>query len=175
MSQSGETIFQVTSQLIHQALDYHVSGTYTTFTEENLALYYDNLSPQESSHVTSFLAPKSGQFSLDAILFSLDIFAIDIRPVLQVISKILGKENSKQVDKVVLGFFSLMMKPKVVLDIPTFWVDTINNQFMTLPLTGSFKFPSVITYLFLYQNAEHFTYLGLNVGYINKKKQSMVF
>lgn len=69
-----------------------------------------------------------------------------------------------------LGFFSLMMKPEIVLDIPEFWVDTINTQFMTLPLTGSFKFPLVITYLFLYQNSEHFSDLGLNVVDINKKK-----
>ena len=46
---------------------------------------------------------------------------------------------------------------------------------MTLPLIGSFNFPSVITYLFLYQNAEHFSGLGLNVVDINKKKQSVVF
>jgi len=62
------------------------------------------------------------------------------------------------------------MKPEIVLDIPTFWVDAINNQFMTLPLTSSFKFPSVITYLFLYQNAKHFSDLGLNVVDSNKKK-----
>lgn len=60
----------------------------------------------------------------------------------------------------------MTMKPGVILDIPAFWVDTIN----TLSLTGSFKFPSVVTYLFLYQNAEHFTSLGLNFVDINKKK-----
>ena len=46
---------------------------------------------------------------------------------------------------------------------------------MNLPLTGSFKFPSIITYLFLYQNAKNFSGLGLNLVDINKKKQSMVF
>ena len=120
MNQSGENVFLVTSQLIHQALNYPIAGTYTIFTEESLVSYYDNLSPQEFFHVTFFLAPKSGQFSLDGNLFSLDIFAVDIRPVLQVISKILGKEDSKHVDKVVLGLSSLTMKPEVVLDIPTF-------------------------------------------------------
>lgn len=152
-----------------------MSGTYTTFTEESLISYYDSMYPQELSHVTSFLAPKSSQFSLDGNIFSLEMFAVDIRTVLQVIAKILGKEDSKQVYKVVLGFFSLMMKPEVVLDIPTFLVDAINTQFMTLPLTGSFKFPTVLTYLFLYQNAEHFSGLRLNVVDINKKKQLVVF
>lgn len=95
MNHSGENVFQVTTQLIHQALNYPVSGTYTTFTEEYLVSHYDSLSPQDLSHVTSFLAPKSRQISLDGNLFSLDIFAVDIRPVLQVISNILGKEDSR--------------------------------------------------------------------------------
>jgi len=152
-----------------------VSGTYTTCTKESLTYYYDNMSPQELSHVTSFLAPKSSEFPLDGNLFSLEIFAVDIRPVFQVIAKILGKEDSNQVDKVVLGFLSLMMNPEIVLDILEFWVDAINIQFMPLPLPCSFKFPSAITYLFLYQNVERFSNLGLNVVNINKKKQSMVF
>jgi len=95
MNQSRENVFQVTSQLIHQALNYPVSGTCTTFIEESLISYYDSMSPQELSHVTSFLAPKSSQFSLDGNLFSLEMFAVDIRPMLQVIAKILGKEDSK--------------------------------------------------------------------------------
>lgn len=75
----------------------------------------------------------------------------------------------------VLGFFSLMMKSDIVLDIPSFWVNVINTQFMTLPLTGSFKFPLLITYLFLYHNVEHFSGLELNVVDPNKRKQSVVF
>ena len=45
MNQVGENVFRVTSQLIHQALNYPVSRTYTTFTEESLISYYDNMSP----------------------------------------------------------------------------------------------------------------------------------
>lgn len=93
-------------------MNYPVFGTYTSFTEESLISYFDNVSPQELSHVTYFLAAKSCHFSLDGILFSLEIFAINIRPVLQVIAKILGKEDSKHVDKVVLVFFFLL---KIIL------------------------------------------------------------
>ena len=64
-------------------------------TEESLIYYYDIVSPQELSHVTSFLAPKSSQFSLDGNLFSLEMFSVDIRPMLQVIANIIGKEDPK--------------------------------------------------------------------------------
>lgn len=95
MNELGESVFQVTYQLIHQAFNYPVFGTYVTFTKDSLVSYYDNLSSQESSYALSFLTPKYGQFSPDENFLSLYIFATDIRPILQMISKILGREDSK--------------------------------------------------------------------------------
>lgn len=46
---------------------------------------------------------------------------------------------------------------------------------MSLSLTSSFKFPSLIVYLFLYQNVEEFMNLGLNIMDVNKKRKSIVF
>lgn len=46
---------------------------------------------------------------------------------------------------------------------------------MSLSLIGSFKFPSLIVYLFLYQNGEEFMHLGLNIMDIKNKRQSVVF
>ena len=77
--------------------------------------------------------------------------------------KILGKEDASQIDISVLELFDLMMKPEVVLDISSFWQENINSQFMSLTLIDSFKFPSVVTYLFMYQNAEEFLNFGLNI------------
>ena len=68
-----------------------------------------------------------------------------------------------QIDRSVLGIFSLMMNPKVVLDIPSFWQENMNSQIMSLTLTGSFKFISIVTYLFMYKNAKYFLNLGLNI------------
>ena len=95
--------------------------------------------------------------------------------MLRGISKILGKEEKNIIDKSVLGLFALMMKPRVVLDIPSYWQEVINTQLLSLSLTRSFKFPSLIIYLFLYQNVEEFLHLGLNIMDINKKRQSTVF
>ena len=43
------------------------------------------------------------------------------------------------------------------------------------PLTGFFRFPSLVVYLFLYQNVEEFMSLGLNIVDSNKNKQSVLF
>ena len=71
--------------------------------------------------------------------------------------------------------FSLMMKPGMVLDIPSFWQEIVNSQLMAFPLTGFFRFPSLLVYLFLYQNVEELMSLGLNIVDVNKRKQSVLF
>ena len=45
---------------------------------------------------------------------------------------------------------------------------------MSLSLTGSFKFPSLIVYLFLYQNVEELMHLGLNIMDVYKTGKSMI-
>ena len=46
---------------------------------------------------------------------------------------------------------------------------------MSLSLKGSFKFPSLVVYLFLYQNVEEFMQLGLNIMDVNKHRHSFIF
>ena len=86
------------------------------------------------------------------------------------IIKILGKEDDIIIEKSVLGLFALMMKPGVVLDIHSYWKEVFNTKLMSLSLTGSFRFSSLIIYLFLYQNVEELLYLGLNIMDVNKKR-----
>ena len=52
--------------------------------------------------------------------------------------------------------------------------EIFNTHLRSLSLTGSFRFPSLITYLFLYQNVEEFLHLGLNIRDENKKRQYVV-
>ena len=86
----------------------------------------------------------------------MEFFDEEVRLVLRCISNILGKDDDSIVDKSVLGMFALMMKPGVVLDIPSYWQEAVNSQLMSLSLTDSFRFPSLFIYLFLYQNVEEF-------------------
>ena len=79
------------------------------------------------------------------------------------------------VDKSILGMFVLMMNPEVILDSPPYLHNVINNRFMSLSITSHFRFPSLVTYLFLYSNVDKFTQLGLNIVDVNKNKKSVVF
>ena len=70
------------------------------------------------------------------------VFDAETHPILSHIAKIMGKDDDNAVDKSVLGMFAMMMKPRMVLDIPSYWQEAVNSQLMSLSLTGSFKFPS---------------------------------
>ena len=69
----------------------------------------------------SHLRSNSKEARLEGEEFSLEVFDAKYRPILSYIAEILGKDNAHTVDKLVLGMFALMMKPGVVLDIPSFW------------------------------------------------------
>ena len=87
----------------------------------------------------------------------------------------MGKEDVAMVDKSVLGMFSLMMNPEVILDILAYLEDVVNTQFTNLSLFGCFRFPSLVNFFFLYIHVEIFIQFGLNVMDINRNKQSIVF
>ena len=86
----------------------------------------------------SYLRSNSKEAQLEGEEFSLEVFDAEYRPILSCIAEILGKDNDHTVDKSVLGMYALMMKPGVVLDIPSFWQEVVNSQLMTFPLTGFF-------------------------------------
>lgn len=49
------------------------------------------------------------------------IFDTKVQAVLSSIANILGKDDDSMVDKSMLRMFSVMMKPGMVLDIPSYW------------------------------------------------------
>ena len=126
---------------------------------------------EEFNQFMFHLKPNMKQFQPECGEFTMGVFNKDTQPVLSSIAKILGKEDDVTVDRLVLGMFAMMMKPGTVLDIPSFWQEAVKSQLMSPSLTGSFKFPSLIVYLFLYQNVEEFMQLVLNIMDVNKQKQ----
>ena len=174
MNYQGENILQVSVQLIRQALCYPESESYVQFSDDSLITYYDNLAGQEFNQFIHFLKSNKHNFVPDNKEFPMEVFDIEVKPVLRCIAKFLGKDDDSTVDKSILGMFAMMMKPGVLLDIQSYWQEAVNSHLMSLSLTGAFMFPSLIVYLFLYQNLEEFMHLGLNIMDMNKMRQSCI-
>lgn len=116
--------------------------------------------------------PHRKTLSLDPTLFSVDNFVEEFRPILQEIFRVLGKDENYVIDHATIGMFHLVMKPNVILNIPTFLEDLLNSQLLNFNLTGCFRFPSLLVYLLLYVHVEKFMHLWLNImNHHNKKNQ----
>jgi len=68
-----------------------------------------------------------------------------------------------------------MMSLETIFDIRAFWENMVNSQLIDLSPNGCFRFPSLITYLFLYTHVERFMHLRLNIMDPHKNKQSVIF
>lgn len=170
MKKSGENVFQVSFLLIQQALFFPLSNSYTSILEEYLLTAFQNLSGQMYAQLIFFLIPTGKHFPLESTHFHLDTFFEDVKPILEVISNIFGREDTTVIDNVILGMFNFMMNPDTIFDIPTFWENMVNPQLTDIYLTGCFRFPSLITYLFLYTHVDRFMNLGLNMMDPHKNK-----
>ena len=103
-----ENVLQVSAQLIHQSLCYLESESYVQFTDDSLIAYYDSLVGQEFNQFIFFMKPDTENFAPDSKEFSMEVFDVEVRPVLRCISNILGKDDDNSVGKSVRGMFALI-------------------------------------------------------------------
>lgn len=82
-----------------------------------------------------FLLPSRKNLPFEPTHFPLDTFPKEVRPILQILAEILGREDKTIIDEAILGIFSLMMNPEMIFDIPTFWERMVNSQLLDLSLT----------------------------------------
>lgn len=100
--------------------------------------------------------PVGKRLPMEPTNFNLDTFVGEVRPILQTLENILGREDTNIIGKAILGIFILMTSPKAVFDLPPFLEKMVNSQLTNISLTRCFRFPSLVTYLLLYAHAERF-------------------
>lgn len=101
---------------------------------------FQNLSAEDYAKLSLNIMPFNHTFSLEPTLFPLDSFVVDVKPILQVISRVLGKYNTYIIDHAFIGIFNLVMQPDVILDILAFWESSVNSQLLNFNITGCFRF-----------------------------------
>jgi len=120
MRKLWENVFQVSTLIIQQALCFPVENSHTTFSEESSLSTFQDLYSSNYAQLSFFLMPARKKLPMEPPQFPLDTFVEEVRLMLQILAKILGKEDTNTVDKAILGIFSLMMNLEIVFDIPSF-------------------------------------------------------
>ena len=106
---------------MRQALCFPENESPLQFSEDSLIQYFEELSNEEFNRCMLFLVSSPEKTQFESGKFSLEAFNVQYKPFLSCIMEIFGRDDDREIDKAALGMFALMMKPGVVLDIPSFW------------------------------------------------------
>lgn len=97
--------------------------------------------------------------------FFVAYFSKSARSILQIIMRILRRDETTVIDFQAIRLFHLMIQPGVMLDVPTFLEHSINSQILNFSVTMCFRFPSLLVYFFKYVHVEEFMDQRLNLCY----------
>lgn len=109
MNSLREIFLQVSSLLIYQEFDFPKSDSYTTFFDETLLSFYQTCQQRKKKFVQIYFPP-SAVLPSKSTQFPVTCFVDNVRPMLQIIAKILGRNETSVVDYQIIGLFHLMMQ-----------------------------------------------------------------
>lgn len=101
--------------LIQQDLCFPPISSYTPFSEETMFSTF-HLSASNYAQLNLFLMHSGKHLPMEMPMepthFPLDTFVEEVRPILQILAKILGMEDTTTMEKAILGMFSSILNPK---------------------------------------------------------------
>lgn len=168
--QIGGNIFKVSSLLTQKAFSFPSSNSHTYFWEEIQLSGFQNLFGSNYAQLNFFFIPFGKHFHFKPTNFHMDTFVDEVKSILQIMAKILGREDTNVINRAILGMFIFLMNHETIFDIPAFWEKRVNSQLIHISLIGCFKFPFFVTYLFLYTHIEIFMHMGLSIIDPHKNK-----
>jgi hypothetical protein len=89
------------------------------------------------------------------------MFSTKGNQIISSLCALLGYYSNQWVDEPILGFLSIFStdeKPTTQFDFSTFLVDNIYEQFMNFTMEGMFIYSSILTYLFVFFQADKFMF-----------------
>lgn len=91
--------------LIHQALEFPPLENYNYFSEEALVYEFQNFYGGNYAKLSFDLMVVGHVLPLELTVFPLDSFVEYFQPILQVLVRVLGRENTSIIDRAVVGLF----------------------------------------------------------------------
>ena len=104
---------------------------------------------------------KQGQgFDNEPLLFPSSILNLEVQSIVTVLSQILGLENNRSVNEVILVFLITMGSTKErhvpQFQVVEFLIETMHTQLVNIGTLKHFKYQKYLMHLFFYFNYEHF-------------------
>ena len=161
------------------------SQNYFPLNEENLMSTYCQLSLElRVDFLSKFIKP-SQYFSYESLSFPTSIFNCEVQFVVTILSQILGLENDRSINEIIIGFLvtmcSIEENQAPQLQVVEFLDEAIHVQLVFIDTLTHFRYQAYIMHLFFHFNHEHFPELQRHeqptpeISFVNKDNNEAMF
>jgi hypothetical protein len=161
VSSLGNVLFFITPEDIDQMLQVTRLDSVTPFNLEVLIELYQKMTFPQRAHIFELFSPPSSPIPTTSPPYPSSIFSIKGNQIVSAVCALLRYFSDQWVDEPILGFLSIFSNdelPTTQFDYSTFLANNIHDQFMNFPTEGVFRYSSILAYMFLYFQAEMFSF-----------------
>jgi hypothetical protein len=161
VSSLGNVLFFITPEDIDQMLQVTRPDSVTPFNLEVLIELYQKMTFPQRAQIFELFSPPSSPIPTTSPPYPSSIFSIKGNQIVSAVCALLGYFSDQWVDEPILGFLSIFSNdelPTTQFDYSTFLANNIHDQFMNFPTEGVFRYSSILAYMFLYFQAERFSF-----------------
>jgi hypothetical protein len=161
VSSLGDVLFFITPEDIDQMMQITRPESVTPFTLEILTKLYHKMTFPQRAQIFELFSPPSSPIPTTNPPYPSSIFSIKGNQIISAVCALLGYFSDQWVDEPIMGFLSIFSndeQPTTQFDYSTFLANNIHEQFMNFTTEGMFRYSSILAYMFLYFQADRFTF-----------------
>jgi hypothetical protein len=161
VSSLGDVLFFITPEDIDQMMQITRPESVTPFTLEILTELYHKMTFPQRAQIFELFSPPSSPILTTNPPYPSSIFSIKGNQIISAVCALLGYFSDQWVDEPIMGFLSIFSNdehPTTQFDYSTFLANNIHEQFMNFTTEGMFRYSSILAYMFLYFQADRFTF-----------------
>jgi hypothetical protein len=161
VSSLGDVLFFITPEDIDQMMQVTRPDSAAQFNLEVLTELYQRMTFPQRAQIFELFSPPSSPIPTTSPPYPSSIFSIKGNQIISAVCALLGYFSDQWVDEPILGFLSIFSngeQPTTQFDYGTFLAKNIHDQFMNFPTEGVFRYSSILAYMFLYFQAEKFSF-----------------
>jgi hypothetical protein len=161
VSSLGDVLFFITPEDIDQMMQITCPESVTPLTLEILTELYHKMTFPQRALIFELFSPPSSPIPTTNPPYPSSIFSIKGNQIISAVCALLGYFSDQWVDEPIMGFLSIFSndeQPTTQFDYSTFLANNIHEKFMNFTTEGMFRYSSILAYMFLYFQADRFTF-----------------
>jgi hypothetical protein len=161
VSSSGYVLFFITPEDIDQMMQITRAESASPFNLEILTELYQKMTFPQRAQIFKLFLPTSAPLPSTNPPYPSSMFSTKGSQIISSMCALLSYYSDQWVDEPILGFLSIFSNdehPTMQFDYSTFLANNIHEQFFNFTTEGMFKYSSILSYMFMYFQADRFSF-----------------